>query len=496
MGTSQTSLYLPWADDALVRGESLYAVLNKLAWFAGRGPLQLIRDLKATVAKPSPTSPQYIDFVSTAEIWKGVATLPQMPLIHGLRLGEYIDKGRFDSAHGYNRCRSHNALRYCQACMSAGMHFDVTQLEFIEHCPHHKTRIISHCSACGSTTPYSCIPGQDAFSCESCKGSFLSNGLTDLRANLRDRRKIAQEHARLVKRIHAAPNLYLYGLDRYTLGRHSLIGLKHVMTRMLDDKSREDLQSLSVSAPYFAVKVERNDQGRPTLKRLPSIALVPQCDPTHRDEYSERRLAQLRVGAWALQHFRQHIACICAARELLKGDAFRRAEFSVCKETHACSIGRGFAAWESGHAERAGAPTSDELWEAWGLDDRSSRSFAFYILEKACLGSAILSFIENDRDALMEWERRSFALDIYSPTPFKADVEQAVLWVDMSHMDVDSNCDLHFRAPEVQLQWLDDVIRKVRAAQADAAPEIHPDRLTRELLQLYGADSRGIVGAE
>lgn len=95
MGTSQASLYLPWADDALVRGESLYAVLNKLAWFAGRGPLQLIRDLKATVAKPSPTSPQYIDFVSTAEIWKGVATLPQMPLIHGLRLGEYIDKARF-----------------------------------------------------------------------------------------------------------------------------------------------------------------------------------------------------------------------------------------------------------------------------------------------------------------------------------------------------------------------------------------------------------------
>ncbi len=29
MGTSQASLYLPWADDALVRGESLYAVLNK-----------------------------------------------------------------------------------------------------------------------------------------------------------------------------------------------------------------------------------------------------------------------------------------------------------------------------------------------------------------------------------------------------------------------------------------------------------------------------------
>lgn len=48
MGTDRTQLYLPWTDDALIPGESGYALLNKLAWYSNRGPLQPVRDLEAT----------------------------------------------------------------------------------------------------------------------------------------------------------------------------------------------------------------------------------------------------------------------------------------------------------------------------------------------------------------------------------------------------------------------------------------------------------------
>lgn len=254
MGTDNTQRYLPWTNDALVRGESLYAVLNKLAWFAGRGPLQLIRDLRATQARPSPNYPQRIDFHSKAdEWWKEIVSLPHMPAIFGLSFGEYLYRGRRDfyagSAH-----RITQVLRYCPDCISLGMHFDVTQFDAVAYCPHHRKRITSRCEECWEDVPYECVDKQDAFSCSSCNSSFLNPDLTSLRSNPADRWRAAGAHAHLLSKIEAAPDLLRFGCGGHMMSRHGQGVSKYVRARMLDSLQTGTARSLTVATPYVAVQ--------------------------------------------------------------------------------------------------------------------------------------------------------------------------------------------------------------------------------------------------
>lgn len=339
MGTDGTYRYLPWADDALVRGESLYALMNKLAWFAGRGPLQLIRDLRATQTTPSPSSPQCIDFYSARDdTWMGIVRLPEMPKIHGLQFGEYVSKAGCGSPVGFGR-RIYKVLRYCPDCISVGMHFDVTQLDVIEYCPYHSKVITSHCVNCGQDVPYACVTNQDPFSCGSCNSSLLGSDLTNLRSNHADRMRVAETHDQLVRKLLAAPDLLSFGHGDYRVNHVQSAAVKHVMTRLLDGIPAGRSLPLTVSAPYVAVKVVRNEKGRACLKRVTEIVLEPRHDPCRKNLRAEIELAQLRVGAWALQYFSGHLSCICAGREQIKDSRGLRSDSPSHTSSYACSIG-------------------------------------------------------------------------------------------------------------------------------------------------------------
>ena len=482
MGTEdRTQLYLPWTDDALIPGESGYALLIKLAWFSNRGPLQLVRDLKATEDRPSPTSPKSLDYYATAEVWKCIATLPNVPRIYGFQLDVYVSKFARESNLGHVGSRAHNTLRFCPDCISLGMHFEILQLKFIDSCPLHKRQIVSHCKECGDVISYSCSCQQGPFSCGSCNASLLQDGLENLRDNYGERRQIARAYASLVKKLSVVPHIFLHSYSKYERDHQSDVAHKKAMARILDCRLRGSPQSLTLVSPYVAVKVERDELGRPRLNRLSNALLsLPENQLSQLSQSGERRLAQLRVGAWAMQNFHEHLACICAGRELMNGVARCRREFVEGSESHACSIGRGFAAWEAGQEHRLGELLKESLWKAWGLTERSIRLFAFYALEKACLGSAIMRFIQCDKYQLREWQSHGFSLQLAeSKFLSEFEIEQAVIWVDFDQINLDDACHLCDRNFNVQLQWLGDVIQNVP-----------PRQLIQSLLQEYGTGAR------
>lgn len=481
MGTDRTQLYLPWADDALIPGESAYALLNKLAWFSNRGPLQLIHDLKATEDRPSPTSPKNIDYYATAEVWKSIASLPNFPRIHGVQLDEYVSKVARELKVEHLGSREHLALRFCPDCISLGMHFEVLQLKFIDCCPLHKKQIVSHCKECDDKISYSCNSQQGSFSCGSCNASLLQEGLESLRENYGERRRIARAYVGLVKKLSVVPHIFLHSYSKYARDHQSEVAHKQAMVRILDSRLRGSPQPLTLASPFVAVKVERDESGRPRLNRLSNALLSsPEDHLSQLNQSSERRLAQLRVGAWAMQNFHEHLACICAGRELMKGGASCKREFVEESELHACGIGRGFAAWEAGQELRAAELLKESLWKAWGLTERSIRLFALYALEKACLGSAIMRFIQHDKYQLREWQSHGFSLQLAeSKFLSEFEIEQAVIWVDFDQIDLNDACHLCDRDSNVQLQWLGDVIQNVP-----------PHQLIQSLLQEYGTGAR------
>ena len=481
MGTDRKQLYLPWADDALIPGESTYALINKLAWFSNRGPLQLIRDLKATEERPSPTTPVRLDYTATTDVWKSIATLPSIPRIHGFQLDDYVRKFSYESICGYSSSLVRNALRFCPDCISLGMHFEVLQLTFVDCCPLHKEPIASHCKECGCGISYSSNSQQGPFSCGSCNASLLQSGLESLRENLSERRRIAWAHTSLVKKLSIVPNMYYHSYSKFQRDQQVEAAQKHAMARMLDNRPRGSQQPLTLPSAYVAVKVERDKSGMPRLKRLSHTMLSSLGkQPSQFFQHSELRLSQLRVGAWAVQNFHDHIACICAARELMKVDPSRPREDVEGNDSHACSIGRGFAAWEMGQEDRARELLEESLWKAWGLSERSIRLFAFYALEKACLGSAIMRFVEDDKYELRTWQRHNFSLHL-AESKFGSDfkIEQAVLCLDFDQLNLDDGCHLCDRNSDVQLQWLGDVIQKVP-----------PQQLIQALAKEYGTGPR------
>ena len=100
MSDADDERYIPWTEDAQLPGESPYALMNKLAWFACRGPVQLMRDLRATEATPCPVSPSEIDFTTSAEVWSVKANPRMWPIKVG-RLREYFYRARFDVPKNY-----------------------------------------------------------------------------------------------------------------------------------------------------------------------------------------------------------------------------------------------------------------------------------------------------------------------------------------------------------------------------------------------------------
>lgn len=181
-----------------------------------------------------------------------------------------------------------------------------------------------------------------------------------------------------------------------------------------------------------------------------------------------------------MQNFHDHLACICAGRELMKSEASCKREFVEGSDLHTCSIGRGFAAWEAGRELRKAELFNESIRSAWGLSERSIRLFALYALEKACLGNAIIRFMKYNEYQLMNWQSYGFSLELAESQYFSHyEIEHAVILVDFNQVDLDGDCHLCERNSNVQLRWLGDVIQNVP-----------PYQLIQSLLQKYGARVR------
>jgi hypothetical protein len=355
-------------------------------------------------------------------------------------------------------------------------------LDVVKRCPYHSNVISSHCVNCGQHVPYACVNKQEAFSCGSCNSPLLAPDLNSLCSNHGERMRVAATHERLSRKIMAAPDLLSFGKGYYKARSLQSDVVGHVMEDLIDGGSTGRSLPLTVSAPHVAVKIVRNEQGRPCLKRITEIPLEARPDQSLIDVSSEIELAQLRVGAWALRHFSAHIACICAGRVEVKAPEALRPFSWVRTSPYACSIGMAFAAWEASRSDRATDGPSLSMWGSLNLDDRSHRMFAFYILEKACLVGAILPFINNDHHSLREWQRNGFALKLSG--------------LDYVEWNVDSSCNLHFRGRNVQMDWLEKVIGELHCPSGQIGGSVAAKDLMRDLSSRYGTESRIAIGSK
>lgn len=481
MGTpDRRKRYLPWADDALLPGESAYAVLNKMGWFSDRGPVQLFRDLNPTGRMPSPTKLKRLQYNATGNTWKTIASLPNFPRIHEFRLDEYLRTFECDSGRWAFRTRALVELRFCPDCISLGMHFEVQQLRFIDYCPQHNERIVSQCKVCGHMISYSCHSQQAPFSCDLCNAPLLRDGLENLRDNYRERRQIARVYASLAKKLSLVPHVLVYARSDHRADHQSEVAHRHAITRLADSRLRGSPSPMNLTSPYVAVKVEQDETGRPRLRRITNAVLALSDQKRLRNSpQAERRLAQLRVGAWALQAFHGHRACICAGRKVVNHAAFR-SRCNARKESQTCNIGCAFAAWEQGRNLRLEEVLNEALWNSWGLDDHATRMFAFYALEKACFGSAVMRFIHYDQYQLGAWRDAGFSLHLAETRlHFEIGLEQAAVWVDFNQIDLDDICEVCDRNVGVQMHWLKDANQNVPSSQ-----------MIQSLLEEYGTGAR------
>jgi hypothetical protein len=99
-------------------------------------------------------------------------------------------------------------------------------------------------------------------------------------------------------------------------------------------------------------------------------------------------------------------------------------------------------------------------------------------------------------NVLREWARNKFDLEIVSSKVFDARCDEALLCVDINRMGFDDFCDLHFRKPSVQQQWLGEVVNRVSSLATVACIRSIASSLPREALGLYGAAARQETGGK
>lgn len=494
MNDAKVERYIPWADDALLPGESTYALLNKLAWFAGRGPVQLMRDLRVTDTNPTPATPKRIDFGRVVDDWRARAASRIWP-IRDSRLSKYFDPARFNGLdeYTYALCESER-LRFCPDCIAAGMHFTIAQLVLVEYCPYHHRHLISNCPECGESVSYDAEGLHAAFCCSSCGGSLLAGGLTDIRANLRYRWRVSHAHEVLVRALESAP-MILCPTTGCLGSKDAFPGAKEAVTRLLP-LERPPSSDPSASPYCAAVRVARNDRGQPCIQPCPPLGFIEQPKPSHPSDRNVHQVAQLRVGAWALRQYHDHVACLCAARELMRKK--RLGWFSWSIRSAICCVGKGFAVWEAGCAERAEEQLPSELWKTWGLETLPEKAFASYVLEKACLASAILPFLRNQRSELSGWEATNFASSFSQwKTALRESDRQVILWSDLRSMDFSDVCDIAGCDEGVRLTWLGKVCTDLHGDAEDAAiGEFYARSAMEALSHGYAAGQRAEAARE
>jgi len=481
--------YIPWVHDALLPGESTYALLNKLGWFAGRGPLQLMRDLRITEKNLYPGKPERIDYANVVDEWSSEAYRHLWPILRG-RLKDYFDKSRFMTLNDYVPAAWEDEhLRFCKECIALGMHFTVCQLKFIEFCPYHQRRLISHCLDCGEQLDYNAALLRPAFCCNACGSSLLAADMSDICANQRIRRAIAHAHRDLIAAMDAsAPITSMVTSWIGMQGRFP--GVKEAMTEMLEPQ-RQRCEDLSLVPRYAAINIAINQHGLPSIQ---PISIPPRSDEPFlingENQHAIHKSAQSRLGAWLLQRYSDHLVCIATSREVIKRKGV--SQFSSRIASELCCIGNGFAVWEKGRNDRVYEKLPYKFWDAWGLKSTAERSFGSYILEKACLTGAIATFLRSDQQELTGWQASKWSTTFQNWEPIrKQGAKPAILWHDLSDIDFSEVCEASDLNEAARWQWASaHCAERHEAPDNSALGRIRVEHEAKYLKMDYGARER------
>ncbi|MEA9906613.1 hypothetical protein VDG44_19085 [Xanthomonas campestris pv. raphani] len=484
--------YIPWVRDALLPGESTYAFLNKLGWFAVTGPLQLMRDLRINEQNQYPHKPGRIDYAEVVNEWSSKAHRYLWPIQQG-RLGEYFNESDFLMLKDYSDgAWEEECLRFCTECVALGMHFTVCQLQFIEFCPYHQRRLISHCPVCGRQMKYAAAVPRPAFSCDSCGGSLLDADMTNVCANQRVRWRISHAYQELVGAMNACAPIYSMVTRRFGR-RGTLSGVKEATTAMLES-NRQRSEELSFVPRFAAIKAVPNHRGQPSIQRiLKSHRAEEPCSIEKESRTVIHRTAQLRAGAWLLQRYSDHLTCIATSREVIKRKTF--GQFPARTAHKLCCIGNGFVAWEMCHLDRVHERLPYELWDAWGLKSTAERSFGSYVLEKACLMSSISTFLRSDPDELSGWlaSKLPTSFERWQASRTSEDIP-AILWQDIKDVDFSEVCEALHLNDEARWQLVSaHCIESYDTLQEPVLAKIRAEHEAKNLKREYGARQRAAI---
>jgi hypothetical protein len=484
--------YIPWVRDALLPGESTYALLNKLGWFAGRGPLQLMRDLRITDKNQYPVKPDRIDYANVVNEWSSKTHRHLWPINHG-RLGEYFSESNFLTLKDYpTGAWEEKHLRFCTECVAFGMHFTVCQLRFVEFCPYHKRRLLSNCSTCGEQINYTATVSSPAFGCDGCGSSLLAADMTDICANRGIRWKISRTYQELLAAMVSCTPIHY--MVTGSLGRQDKFpGIKEATTAILEPNERRSKEH-SFLPSFAAIKVVSNHRGLPSIHRI-SRTTRPEdsCSIDIKSRAVIHQSSQLRAGAWLLQRYSDHLACIATSREVIRRK--KVGQFPAQTAYKLCCIGNGFAAWEMCRITRTFEKLPYELWDAWGLKSTAERSFGSYVLEKVCLMSSISIFLRNDRNELSGWlaKERPTSFQSWEASRTTGDTP-AILWQDISDVDFSEVCEASRLNEEARWKWVSaHCTESNEALQDPALARIRAGYEAKYLKSEYGARERAAI---
>ncbi len=478
--------YIPWVREALLPGESIYALLNKLGWFSGKGPVKLMRELWPTEEKRHPI--ERMNYSTILKEWSRGAYTDIWPITTG-STAKYFDASNFQVPKGYARgAWEDERLRFCPECISLGMHFTISQLRFIEFCPYHQQRLISHCTVCGEQTDYCSVEFNAAFGCNSCEGSLLAGHVTDLCANKSIRWRISRAHQELSSAMDAAAPIHsIVTWPYHKQGRFP--GIKEATTTMLQP-NRPGSEDLSSVPRYTAIRVGLNQHGQPSVQPVSVSTRLKHQSSLHACIH---RSAQLRAGAWLLQQYPDHLMCMVASREMIMRKSLARS--TVLTTAKLCCIGNGFAAWESGCHYRIQEKILYSFCDAWGLKSTVERSFGSYIAEKACLTGSISIFLRNDPSELSEWLGKGLSLPLQMwRANKKKGGKPLILRQDLTHIDFSKVCESSRLDEFARWQWLSDHCAKVyKPHERLGLGRARAVSKMQQLLRDYGASRRATV---
>lgn len=169
--------YAPWRIDSELPYESAYSLFSKAAWWKSATPSSL---LASYVGEGRPTYGRRSRMVmfGMPEIW--IRSLHGSSCLPATTQGTLLDslvKAEADQRVGIADLWQSPVLRFCQECVSLGVHLWIHQHTLIVNCPVHLIPLASACARCGqpiqisyrvSQAPFTCLCGHSLIGSAGC----------------------------------------------------------------------------------------------------------------------------------------------------------------------------------------------------------------------------------------------------------------------------------------------------------------------------------------